>query len=111
MSNANAAQITDATFESAVASAPGVTVAKFTAEWCPPCHVLTPILNDLATARGADARFVEVDADASPAASARLGVRGLPTILFFRDGKTVGRVVGAVPRSQIEAELDRVLRL
>lgn len=53
-------------------------------------------------------RLVAVDADASPAASARFGVRGIPTVLFFRKGEAVGRVVGAVRREQLEAELRRV---
>jgi thioredoxin 1 len=109
MSNANNTQVTDATFESEVLRAPGLTVAKFTAEWCPPCHVLTPVFDGLAAARSGDARFVEVDADASTAACARYGVRGLPTVVYFRNGDAVGRIVGAVPRAQLEAELQRHL--
>ena len=107
----NATAITDATFEQDVVRASGVTVAKFTAEWCGPCRMMAPHFEALATARAADARFVEVDADASPAASARYGVRGLPTVLYFRDGALVGQVMGAVPRPKLEAELDRVAGL
>jgi thioredoxin 1 len=100
--------VTDADFDAAVLSAGEITVAKFTAEWCPPCHVLAPIVESVAAARGDQARVVHVDADASPRASARFGVRGLPTMLFFRGGEVVGRIMGAVPASRIEAELDRV---
>jgi thioredoxin 1 len=86
-------------------NAPGLTVAKFTAEWCGPCHMLAPIFEQVAAEKGAVARFVEVDADASPKLSVQLGVRGLPTILVLRDGQAVGRIIGAVPKSKIEAEI------
>jgi thioredoxin 1 len=98
---------TDANFDAMVLSGE-ITVAKFTAEWCPPCHVLAPIFESVAAARSGHARFVHVDADASPSASARFGVRGLPTMLFFRGGEVVGRVMGAVPAARIDAELDRI---
>jgi len=100
--------ITDSSFQADILDQPGLTVAKFSAEWCAPCHALAPIVDAVAAARGAEARFVEVDADASPEASVQFGVRGLPTILFFRDGQLLSRIVGAVPRSQIEKELDRL---
>lgn len=102
------ATITDATFRADVLEQPGLTVAKFSAEWCAPCHALAPIVDAVAAARGNEAHFVEVDADASPEASIQFGVRGLPTILFFRDGQLVSRIVGAVPRAHIEKELDRL---
>ena len=100
--------VVDATFAADILTPPGLTAAKFTAEWCPPCHALAPIFDAVAATRSAEARFVEVDADASPQASIRFGVRGLPTILFFRNGEVVSRLVGAVPRAHIEMELDRL---
>ena len=102
---------TDANFDDAVLTGGEITVAKVTAEWCPPCHVLAPIFESVAVARSGQARFVHVDADASPSASARFGVRGLPTMLFFRGGEVAGRIMGAVPASRIEAELDRIRAL
>src|SRR3954468_15151152 len=101
-------QINDSTFASEILSQTGLTAAKFTAEWCAPCHVLSPIFDAVAASHATGARFVEVDADASPQASVRFGVRGLPTILFFRDGEVVSRLVGAVPRAHIEKELSRL---
>jgi thioredoxin 1 len=98
-------QITDSTFAAEVLGHPGVTVAKFTAEWCAPCHVLAPIFDSVAAAHAGEARFVSVDGDASPETCVRFGVRGLPTILFFRNGQLVSRLVGAVPRAMIEKEL------
>jgi thioredoxin 1 len=100
--------INDTSFRTEVLEQPGLTVAKFTAEWCAPCHALAPIVDAIAATRGDEARFVEIDADASPEASIQFGVRGLPTILFFRDGQLISRIVGAVPRAHIEKELDRL---
>jgi thioredoxin 1 len=102
------AQINDTSFARAILDQPGLTAAKFTAEWCAPCHVLAPIFDAVATAHADKAQFVEVDADASPQASVRFGVRGLPTILFFSNGEVVSRLVGSVPRAHIEKELERL---
>lgn len=100
--------INDISFRTDILDQPGITVAKFTAEWCAPCHALAPVFDAVGAAHEADARFVSVDADASPAASVQFGVRGLPTILFFKNGALVSRLVGAVPRAHIERELARV---
>jgi thioredoxin 1 len=100
--------INDTSFKADVLDQPGITVAKFTAEWCAPCHALAPVFDAVGVAHEAEAKFVAVDADASPDASIQFGVRGLPTILFFRDGALVSRLVGAVPRAHIEKELARV---
>src|SRR3954468_8843604 len=97
--------INDTSFQADVLDPPGLTVAKFTAEWCAPCHALAPVFDAVAAVHEDKAKFVSVDADASPQASVRFGVRGLPTILFFRDGEVVSRLVGAVPRSVIEKEV------
>src|SRR4051794_32861272 len=97
--------INDTSFRTDVLDQPGLTVAKFTAEWCAPCQALAPVFDAVAAVHEDSARFVSVDADASPEASVKFGVRGLPTILFFRDGQLVSRIVGAVPRAHIEKEL------
>jgi thioredoxin 1 len=107
--NSNLTVVNDATFVDEVVNAPGITVAKFSAEWCGPCHMLAPIVEAIAATHGDKAKFVNVDADASPAASVKFGVRGLPTVLFFRNGEAVSRVVGAVPRARLEAELAQLL--
>ena len=102
-------QINDSTFAAGILDQSGLVAAKFTAEWCAPCRVLSPIFDAVATSYASKARFVEVNGDASPQASVRFGVRGLPTILFFKDGEVVSRLVGAVPRGHIEKELERLI--
>jgi thioredoxin-like negative regulator of GroEL len=71
--------------------------------------MLAPVFEQIAAERSNVARFVEVDADASPKLSVQLGVRGLPTILVLRDGQPVGRIMGAVPKAKIEAELAKAI--
>lgn len=95
-------------FETA-AAAPGVTVIDFTAAWCPPCRVLGSVLGVLAGEYAGRARFVAVDVDAEPAIAERFGVRAMPTVVLWRDGREVGRLVGSRPRAFVAGMVDRAL--
>lgn len=87
----------------------GVVLVDFSANWCAPCRMMTPILDALAAEYAERARLVNVDADASPTLTARYGVRGLPTLLFFRDGVVVDRITGTAPAGHVRERLDRLL--
>jgi thioredoxin 1 len=93
----------------AMAAAPGVTLIDFTARWCPPCRVLGSVLSVLVPEYAGRARFVAVDVDDEPALAERFGVRAMPTVVLWRDGKEVGRVVGSRPRAFVAGVLDRAL--
>src|SRR4030095_15977498 len=84
-------------FATLVEQTPGLAVVDFTADHCPPCRMMAPHVDALA--RELSGRFVvaKVDVDTEPALTARFGVRGTPTVVFFRDGQIVDRIVGAVP--------------
>lgn len=99
-------RVDDATFGERVERAGGLVVVDFTAEWCGPCRVLAPVLEQLAEEYGPRLRIVSLDVDANPVTTARFGVRGMPTIVFFRDGVEVGRSVGAVPKPVLRARID-----
>ena len=99
--------VTDAAFASETAH--GVVAVDFTAEWCPPCRMMEPILEQAARDYAATIRVLKMDTDANPATMVRLGVRGLPTLLVFRDGAIVDRIVGAVPPAVLRRRLDAVL--
>ena len=82
-------------------------LVDFWAEWCGPCHMLAPVLAQIATERAGSLKVVKVNADDNQRTAARFGVRGLPTMLLFKGGKPVAQIVGAVPKSRIETVLDQ----
>jgi thioredoxin 1 len=83
-------------------------LVDFTAVWCGPCRVMTPIIRDLAAGRD-DLRVVTLDIDADPETAARYEVLSAPTFILFRDGAPVLRLVGSRPRRRLERELDAAL--
>lgn len=100
------APVTDATFDADVHAARGVVAVEFTAAWCPPCRVLAPVVEAVARELAPRARVLVLDADANPRTVARYAVRGLPSVLVFRDGALVDRVVGAVPAATLRGRLE-----
>jgi len=100
--------VTDETLPAAIAPGTGLVAVEFSAAWCPPCRVFGPVVEQAAQDYAARLRVVQVDADASPGAMTRYGVRSLPTLLVFRDGELVERIVGAVPRPTLRERLDRL---
>ena len=109
MPSATLPAVIDATFDAEVGPDTGLVAVEFTADWCPPCRLMAPLLEEAAHDYAPRLRVVQLDADANPRTMARLGVRGLPTLLVFRDGALVERVVGAVPRATLRERLDRLV--
>lgn len=100
---------TDETFARDVAPGTGLVAVEFSADWCAPCRVFGPIVEAAARDYAPRLRVLLMDADGSPATMARLGVRSLPTLLVFRDGAEVERIVGAVPAARLRERLDRLV--
>ena len=98
--------VTDATFEREVLQAEGFVAVDFWAEWCGPCMEMKPIYHKLAGDFAERIKFTSVDVDAHQTQSRTLGVRGIPTIILFRDGKEVARQVGSVSETDFRAWLD-----
>jgi len=98
--------LTDATFDAEVRK-PGLLLVDFWAEWCGPCHRVAPILEEIAKVRTGRLRLGKLNVDESPQTPARFQIESIPTMLLFRDGKLVDGLVGALPRAQIEAFVDR----
>jgi thioredoxin 1 len=109
MSATTLASVTDATFAAEIGPGTGLVAVEFTAYWCPPCRHMAPLLEEAAQDYGPRLRVVPLDADANPRTMTRLGVRGLPTLLVYRDGEPVERIVGAVPRATLRERLDRLV--
>ena len=97
--------VTDGDFGAEVEQQKGLTVVDFWATWCGPCRMIAPILEQLVDEYAGKVTVAKLDVDANPRAAARFGVRSIPTLLFFKDGKLVDQVIGAVPKSIIEQKL------
>lgn len=95
----------DATFDDVVRSGSGLIAVEFGAEWCGACKVMAPALSAVAEELEGRVRFYSVDSDANPRTVTRFAVRALPTILLFRNGELVERVVGAQSRAGLRAKL------
>ena len=98
-------EITSANFEESVVKSALPVLVEFTADWCPPCKMLAPVLDQIAKAYEGSLKVGTIDADAYPELQQAFGVMGLPTMILFRDGKAVDGMVGYTPRQKIEAKL------
>ncbi len=99
-------KITDDDFDRLVDDAEVPVLVDFYADWCGPCKTMAPALDDLARQRSGDLLVAKLDTDANPKTSERFGIRGIPTLVVFRDGQEAGRVSGAVPAQELAALVD-----
>ena len=93
--------LTGTTFETEVLGKPGVTLVDFWAPWCGPCRIMSPVVEDLAKTLQNEARVYSVNIDEAPQAAGRQDVHSIPTLIVFRDGQELGRLVGARPKEQV----------
>jgi thioredoxin 1 len=98
----NSVAVTDATFVDEIEQHKGLAVVDFWAAWCGPCRMIAPILDQLATEYNGKAKVAKVDVDTNQQTAMRFNVRSIPSILFFKDGKHVDTVVGAVQKAYLE---------
>lgn len=103
-----ALQITDANFEELVNTGKPM-VVDFWAEWCGPCRVVSPIIDELATEYEGKVIIGKVNTETDTEVVGLYGIRSIPTILFFKDGKMVDKIVGAVPKDTIISKIDALL--
>ena len=96
--------LTEQTYDEALAAAEGLVMVDFWAEWCGPCRMVAPVLEELA--QEASVTLMKVNVDENSALAARYDVRSIPTILFVKDGEVVDRVVGAVPKARLQSIVD-----
>jgi thioredoxin 1 len=102
-------EVNDHNFADTVLGSSVPVLVDFTAAWCAPCRAIAPHVAAIAGKYAGRLRVGTFDVDDNPSVAARYDVRSMPTLLLFKAGEAVGQVVGAVPRSRIEALVDRVL--
>lgn len=81
-------------------------LVDFYADWCGPCKIMAPFLDELARERIGEVLVAKLDTDANPGVSERFGIRGIPTLILFKNGNEAGRAVGAIPREQLSTFVD-----
>lgn len=100
-------QVSDEHFDKVIAGSDVPVLVDFYADWCGPCKIMAPLLDEIASARMGDVLVAKLDTDRNQATAAKFGIRGIPTLIAFAGGKEVGREVGAVPRERIAALVNR----
>lgn len=101
-----ALEITDANFEEVVMKSDKPVLVDFWAEWCGPCRMVGPVVEEISKDYDGRAVVGKVDVDNNPQISAKFGIRNIPTILFIKNGQVVDKQVGAVPKSILSGKLD-----
>jgi thioredoxin 1 len=101
--------VTDASFAQDVLASDKPVLVDFWADWCGPCKMVAPVLEEIAAAHGDKLTIAKLDADANPATSRDYGVLALPTMILFTDGKETKRIVGAKGKAALLRELEGVI--
>jgi thioredoxin 1 len=95
-------KVTDATFDQAVLKASGPVVVDFWAEWCGPCRMISPALEEISNSLNGKVTILKLNVDENPATAAKYGVMSIPTLMLFKGGQLASRQVGAAPKQKLE---------
>jgi thioredoxin 1 len=103
--NGTTFEVTDSNFANVIEAGTGLAIIDFWAAWCGPCRMVAPIVEQLANEYAGKLQVGKLDVDANQQVATRFNIRSIPSILFFKDGKHVDTVVGAVPRAMLERKI------
>ena len=101
--------VTDANFESEVMRSPVPVLVDFWAQWCPPCRMLSPVVDEIATEKVGAAKVVKVNVDDNPELTRRFKVQSIPLLLFFKDGEVKDQMLGATNKKTLLNKLEALL--
>jgi thioredoxin 1 len=107
MSQPETRHSSDATFHEDVIKSTKPVLVDFWAEWCGPCRMIGPLVDEIARERGESLRVVKVNVDESPGVARQLGIRSIPTLMVFKDGSIVAQRVGTLRKAELAALVDR----
>ena len=103
------ATVTDDTFESNVLKASGPVLVDFWAEWCGPCKAIAPVLEDLARDMAGKVTIAKINIDENPTTPSKYGVRGIPTLMLFKDGQVAATKIGTLPKTKLYEWVESVI--
>jgi thioredoxin 1 len=101
--------VTDDTFDAEVKQSTIPVVVDFWAKWCGPCHMIAPMLDEIAGEYDGKLKVVKVDVDISSSTAVSYSIMSIPSLLFFKDGKVVEQVVGAIPKAELVSRIQKML--
>ena len=105
----NATPVSSVTWDTEVGKASGLVLVDFWAVWCGPCQMVAPIVEELASEYNGKLKVMKLNTDENPDVAGRYGIMSIPTLLFFKGGQPVDKVVGAVPKKVLKDAIDRLL--
>jgi thioredoxin 1 len=95
-------KVTDASFDADVLKATGPVVVDFWAEWCGPCRMIAPALEEISASLGDKVKILKLNVDENPGVAAKYGIMSIPTLMIFKNGEMASRQVGAAPKQKLE---------
>ncbi len=104
-----ALEVNDTNFEEVVLKSDKPVLVDFWAEWCGPCRMVAPVVEELSQDYDGKLLVTKVDVDSSPGTAVKFGIRNIPTILFFKNGEVVDKHVGAAPKAALSSKVDALL--
>ena len=107
--NGSVVHVTESNFEEEVVNSDVPVLVDFWAEWCGPCKMIAPILDEIAKEYGEKLKICKIDVDSNPEIAPKFGIRGIPTLIMFKDGNAESTKVGAVSKSQLVEFVDGII--